>query len=144
MKDTKAVPLAVVGVAAVFPKAKTLREYWANVKNKVDAIRDVPESHWSRDEYFDKDPKKPDHVYAYKGGFLDHVEFDKDRAQKDHWHKKGMVDATYGNACTIHKLQGSGFLNFIWFDDGFGRGDDRNKHAYTAITRAEEGLVILA
>ncbi len=75
-QDTKAVPLAVVGIGCVFPKAKTLREYWANVKNKVDAIRDVPESHWNRDDYFDQDPKKPDHVYAYKGGFLDAYDFD--------------------------------------------------------------------
>jgi acyl transferase domain-containing protein len=70
------IPLAVVGVGCVFPKAKTLREYWANVKNKVDAIRDVPASHWNHADYFDADPKKPDHVYAYKGGFLDAYDFD--------------------------------------------------------------------
>ncbi|MFI5344999.1 MAG: SDR family NAD(P)-dependent oxidoreductase [Elusimicrobiota bacterium] len=75
-KDPKSVPLAVVGVGCVFPKAKTLREYWANVKNKVDAIRDVPPSHWRHEDYFDKDPKKPDHVYAYKGGFLEPYDFD--------------------------------------------------------------------
>ncbi len=74
--DPKNVPLAVIGVAAVFPKAKTLREYWANVKNKVDAIRDVPPSHWNPEDYFDKDPKKPDHVYSYKGGFLEPYDFD--------------------------------------------------------------------
>ena len=75
-QDPKSVPLAVVGVGCVFPKAKTLREYWANVKNKVDAIRDVPPSHWRHEDYFDKDPKKPDHVYAYRGGFLEPYDFD--------------------------------------------------------------------
>ena len=75
-QDPKSVPLAVVGVGCLFPKAKTLREYWANVKNKVDAIRDVPPSHWRHEDYFDKDPKKPDHVYAYKGGFLEPYDFD--------------------------------------------------------------------
>lgn len=80
----------------------------------------------------------------YKGNFLDHVEFDKDRAQKDHWHKKGLVEATFGSAITVHKAQGSGWKNIVWWDDGFGRGEDRNKHAYTAITRAEDGLLILA
>ena len=75
-QDQKSVPLAVVGVGCLFPKAKTLREYWANVKNKVDAIRDVPPSHWSHQDYFDKDPKKPDHVYAYQGGFLEPYDFD--------------------------------------------------------------------
>ncbi|MDE2144253.1 MAG: beta-ketoacyl synthase, partial [Elusimicrobia bacterium] len=75
-QDPKSVPLAVVGVGCLFPKAKTLREYWANVKNRVDAIRDVPPSHWRHEDYFDKDPKKPDHVYAYKGGFLEPYDFD--------------------------------------------------------------------
>ena len=69
-------PLAVVGIGCVFPKAKTLREYWANIKNATDAIRDVPPSHWRPEDYFDKDPKKPDHVYAYKGGFLEPYDFD--------------------------------------------------------------------
>src|SRR5260370_13131565 len=69
-------PLAVIGVGCVFPRARTLREYWANVKNKVDAIRDVPPSHWRPEDYFDADPKKPDHVYAYKGGFLEPYDFD--------------------------------------------------------------------
>ncbi len=75
-RNEKSVPLAIVGIGCVFPKAKTMREYWANVKNKVDAIRDVPASHWNHAEYFDKDPKKPDHVYAYKGGFLEPYDFD--------------------------------------------------------------------
>ncbi|MFI5349661.1 MAG: beta-ketoacyl synthase N-terminal-like domain-containing protein, partial [Elusimicrobiota bacterium] len=75
-QDQKSVPLAIVGIGCVFPKAKTLREYWANVKNKVDAIQDVPASHWTPEDYYDKDPKKPDHVYAYKGGFLEPYDFD--------------------------------------------------------------------
>ncbi len=70
------VPLAIVGVGGVFPKAKNLREYWANIKNKVDAIQDVPASHWSKDAYFDADPKAADMVYAYKGGFLETYDFD--------------------------------------------------------------------
>ena len=69
-------PLAVVGLGGVFPKAKTLRQYWANVKNKVDAIVSVPASHWSKDDYFDADQKKQDKVYSYKGGFLDTYDFD--------------------------------------------------------------------
>ena len=70
------IPLAVVGLGGVFPKAKTLRQYWANIKNKVDAIQDVPASHWNKDDYFDADAKKQDKVYAYKGGFLETYDFD--------------------------------------------------------------------
>jgi acyl transferase domain-containing protein/acyl carrier protein/NAD(P)-dependent dehydrogenase (short-subunit alcohol dehydrogenase family) len=70
------IPLAVVGLGGVFPKAKTLRQFWANIKNKVDAIQDVPASHWSKEDYFDADAKKQDKVYSYKGGFLDAYDFD--------------------------------------------------------------------
>lgn len=70
------VPLAIVGIGCVFPRAGTLRDYWANIKNKVDAIQDVPASHWRREDYFDADPKKSDHVYACKGGFLEPYDFD--------------------------------------------------------------------
>ena len=80
----------------------------------------------------------------YKGHFLDHVEFEKERTQKDHWHKRGLVEATFGSTITVHKAQGSGWENVIHVDDGWGRGIERNQHLYTAITRAEDGLVILA
>ncbi len=75
-KAPEFIPLAVVGLGGVFPKAKTLRRYWANIKNKVDAIQDVPATHWSKEDYFDADPKKQDKVYSYKGGFLDAYDFD--------------------------------------------------------------------
>ncbi len=42
----------------------------------VDGIIEVPETHWGIDDYFDPDPKKPDHVYCKRGGFLPPVMFD--------------------------------------------------------------------
>ena len=70
------IPLAVIGLGGIFPKARSLRQFWANIKKKVDAIQDVPASHWSKEDYFDADPKKQDKVYSYKGGFLDAYDFD--------------------------------------------------------------------
>jgi polyketide-type polyunsaturated fatty acid synthase PfaA len=69
-------PLAVIGVGGVFPKAGSIRQFWANVKNKVDAITDVPATHWSKDAYYDPSRKGQDTVYACKGGFLDAYDFD--------------------------------------------------------------------
>ena len=31
--------------------------------------------HWRAGDYFDNDPKKPDHTYAARGGFLSPVDF---------------------------------------------------------------------
>lgn len=97
-----------------------------------------------RAEVKTEDNKDLGRMTIYKGHFLDHVQVDKDREYKDKWHKKGMIEATYGSALTVHKSQGSQFYNVVWIDDGWGRGEDRNRHAYTALTRAEDGLCILA
>jgi len=83
--------------------------------------------------------------YIYTGHFHDHVHFDKERSNRDWRLKKGLVEATYGWAITCHKAQGSQWENVIVWDDGLGRTDlDRRRWLYTAITRAEKGLVILS
>ena len=69
-------PIAIVGMSCLFPGASSLEEYWANVRDGVDAITDVPASHWSVGDYFDADPKAPDMTYGRRGGFLDAVDFD--------------------------------------------------------------------
>jgi len=68
-------PVAVIGMGCMFPKARDLERYWSNILNRVDAITDVPPSHWRPEDYFDKDPKSPDRTYAARGGFLSPVDF---------------------------------------------------------------------
>ena len=41
----------------------------------MDAITEVPESHWRPEDYFDSDPKASDRTYAQRGGFLTPVDF---------------------------------------------------------------------
>jgi acyl transferase domain-containing protein len=68
-------PLAVVGIGCLFPGSTDFASFWTNVKNGVDAIRDVPATHWDPADYFDPDPKSADRVYAARGGFLDPYPF---------------------------------------------------------------------
>jgi acyl transferase domain-containing protein/NAD(P)-dependent dehydrogenase (short-subunit alcohol dehydrogenase family) len=68
-------PVAIIGIGCMFPKAEELARYWANIKKAVDAITEVPESHWQVADYFDPDPKTPDRTYARRGGFLTPVDF---------------------------------------------------------------------
>jgi acyl transferase domain-containing protein/NAD(P)-dependent dehydrogenase (short-subunit alcohol dehydrogenase family)/acyl carrier protein len=70
-----ACPTAIIGIGCLFPQADGLRRFWANIQNGVDAITDVPPTHWRPEEYFDPDPKKPDHTYAHRGGFLAPADF---------------------------------------------------------------------
>jgi exodeoxyribonuclease V len=81
----------------------------------------------------------------YKGHFQDHVAFDRERHDRDWREKRKLTEATFGWAITAHKAQGSQWENVIVWDDGLGKSDlDRRRWLYTAITRAEQGLVILA
>jgi exodeoxyribonuclease-5 len=80
----------------------------------------------------------------YKGYFDDHVTPDPERERRDHWKKKTIIEAVWGWAITCHKAQGSQWENIIVYDDGLGRtAEDRARWLYTAITRAERGLVLL-
>ncbi|MDD2804878.1 MAG: SDR family NAD(P)-dependent oxidoreductase [Elusimicrobiales bacterium] len=75
-KETAQSPIAIVGIGCLFPKAENARRFWANIKGGVDAIGDVPASHWLPEEHFDKNPKRPDMTYARRGGFILPVDFD--------------------------------------------------------------------
>ncbi len=70
------IPIAIIGMGCLFPKASGLKEYWRLLNRGQDAIDDVPKTHWSAKDYYDKDPKKPDKVYCTRGGFLPLVDFD--------------------------------------------------------------------
>jgi exodeoxyribonuclease-5 len=80
----------------------------------------------------------------YRGHFDDHLERDPERSDRDHHQKKSLIEATWGWAITTHRAQGSQYQNVIVVDDGWGANDlDRARWLYTAITRAERGLVLL-
>ena len=70
------VPIAVIGMGCLFPKAPGLKEYWRLIARGQDAIDEVPGTHWSPADYFHPDPKRPDHVYCTRGGYLTPVSFD--------------------------------------------------------------------
>jgi len=69
-------PIAIVGMASIFPNAKNLPEYWDNILRKIDCIIDVPPSRWKIEDYYDPDPTKEDKVYSKRGGFIPDVVFD--------------------------------------------------------------------
>ncbi len=69
-------PIAIVGMACLFPRAAGVKNYWRLIRGLEDAITDVPDTHWPVDSYFDADPKAPDMTYCNRGSFLSAVDFD--------------------------------------------------------------------
>jgi acyl transferase domain-containing protein/acyl carrier protein/NAD(P)-dependent dehydrogenase (short-subunit alcohol dehydrogenase family) len=70
-----AAPVAIIGLGSMYPQADNTGKFWTNIKNRVDAITEVPDSHWRAEDYYNQDPKVADKVYAKLGGFLSPVEF---------------------------------------------------------------------
>jgi malonyl CoA-acyl carrier protein transacylase len=68
-------PLAIVGIGCLFPKANNAEEYWANIREGVDAITDIPETHWKPSDYFDEDKSAADMTYGKRGGFINPMDF---------------------------------------------------------------------
>ena len=68
-------PIAIVGMASIFPRSHNLREYWQTIVGKEDCITDVPPSRWNIDDYYDPDPTAPDKTYCKRGGFIPEVDF---------------------------------------------------------------------
>lgn len=71
-----AVPLAIIGIGCLFPGASDPHSYWTNIREGVDAITEIPSSHWNPDDYFNADKHAPDMTYAKRGGFISAVDFD--------------------------------------------------------------------
>ena len=69
-------PVAIISMGGLFPRASGLKSYWRLLYHGLDAITDVPSTHWSVDDYFDEDTSKADHVYCRRGGFLSPIPFD--------------------------------------------------------------------
>ena len=68
-------PIAIIGIGCLFPKADGPGAYWANICNGIDAVGDIPPTHWRPEDYVDRDPKTADKVYTARGAFLDPVPF---------------------------------------------------------------------
>ena len=69
-------PIAVVGVAALFPGSIEKDGFWRDILAGRDLITDVPASHWLIDDYYDPDPRARDKTYCKRGAFLPAVDFD--------------------------------------------------------------------
>ncbi len=68
-------PLAIIGIGCNFPKADNPTTFWANIREGLDAITEIPPTHWRIEEYFSAEQKTPDHTYGRRGGFLSPLQF---------------------------------------------------------------------
>lgn len=74
--SSRCTPIAIIGIGCLFPKADNLNAYWANITNRIDAITEVPGTHWRAKDYCAEGPTPAERVCTSAGGFISSVDFD--------------------------------------------------------------------
>lgn len=69
-------PIAVIGMAALFPGSTAPDGFWRTIVSGQDCITGIPETHWLISDYYDPNPEKPGKTYARRGAFLSPTSFD--------------------------------------------------------------------
>src|SRR6266850_8165637 len=69
--------IAIIGMGCRVPGAPSPDAFWQLIRNRVDAITEVPESRWSRRDLYDSRPQIPGKMSTLWCGLLDGIaEFD--------------------------------------------------------------------
>ena len=68
--------IAIVGISGIFPDAKNIEEYWRNIVFGKDCIKEVPDSRWNKDLYYNPETRDTDYVVSKWGGFIPTIDFD--------------------------------------------------------------------
>ena len=72
-------PIAVIGMAALMPDAKTIEDFWQNIIDAHVSIKEVPSYRWSPEIYWREGGPgniEEGKTYSKIGGFVEDYEFD--------------------------------------------------------------------
>ncbi|BBB92542.1 MAG TPA: beta-ketoacyl synthase N-terminal-like domain-containing protein [Methylomusa anaerophila] len=67
--------IAIVGMSGRYPEADNLEQYWDNLANAKNSIKEIPKSRWDVSQYFDPHPAQKGKVYCKWLGALDDIEY---------------------------------------------------------------------
>jgi len=66
--------IAIIGMSGRYPGAHDLHEYWSNLVQGRNSVREIPKERWNVSRYYDPDPTKTGKVYCKWLGVLDDIE----------------------------------------------------------------------
>lgn len=122
-------PIAVIGLSAMFADAKNVEEFWTNIIQSRDSIKDVPANRWLIDDYFDEDMTAPDKTYCKRGGFLPEIDFNP----MEFGLPPNILEVTDAS-----QLLGLVAARDAFEDAGYGR----NSEKFTAALKAKTGVLL--
>ncbi|GAA0548673.1 type I polyketide synthase [Chitinophaga japonensis] len=75
-RPEKALDVAIVGMACIYPGARNIEEYWRNIILGKDCITEVPDERWNKALYFDPAATGGEKSPSKWGGFIPKIDFD--------------------------------------------------------------------
>ncbi|MBY0548377.1 MAG: polyketide synthase [Candidatus Obscuribacterales bacterium] len=71
------VPVAIIGMSCIFPGAPSAVQFWENIINGVDSIREPGEDEWNPETFKNKPATSFGNIYCTRGGFItEYADFD--------------------------------------------------------------------
>ncbi|MBL9038168.1 MAG: hypothetical protein JNG84_06640, partial [Archangium sp.] len=130
-------PIAIIGLGSLFPRADNVEAFWRLLRTGLDAVGDVPASHWSTAEYHHADPRAPDMTYAKRGAFLAPTAFDP---------TEFGIPPSILEATDTSQLLGLVAARMAMEDAGYGDGvewDKRRASVLLGVTGTQELVISL-
>lgn len=75
-RAANAEPVAIVGMACIYPGSPDLESYWANILAGRDLVTEVPAERWNASLYYQNGEAAPGKSVSKWGGFINAVAFD--------------------------------------------------------------------
>jgi len=66
--------IAIIGLAGRYPGAKTVDEFWQNLKAGKNCITEIPAERWDWRQYFHEEKGRNGTMYSKWGGFIDDID----------------------------------------------------------------------
>ncbi|SYX83886.1 SDR family NAD(P)-dependent oxidoreductase [Paenibacillus alvei] len=66
--------IAIIGLSGRYPMARDVEQYWRNLRDGVDCIREIPPERWDYREHFHPDKDNLGTSYSKWGGFIEDVD----------------------------------------------------------------------
>jgi acyl transferase domain-containing protein/NAD(P)-dependent dehydrogenase (short-subunit alcohol dehydrogenase family)/acyl carrier protein len=67
-------PIAIIGVSGQYPMARTLDQFWENLKAGRDCITEIPAERWDYRPFYTANRGEAGKSFSKWGGFIDHVD----------------------------------------------------------------------
>lgn len=72
----KALNVAIIGMACIYPGARNIEEYWRNIILGKDCVTEVPDERWNKTLYYDAAAANGEKTPSKWGGFIPKIDFD--------------------------------------------------------------------